>query len=126
MTSISQPPHPIESETHQLYLHLLNLKRADGEPATDQGLLHREIAKSPECQAAHLDAGALERYCAGDQAISADQLGRLRDVLDRAHRDIVDVKFAWKPRWLNTPQNSGNAHPSITKLVICEPPELPA
>jgi hypothetical protein len=118
MTHLSQPPPPIESETRQLYLHLLNLKRADGGPATDRSLLHREVAKSPECKAALLDAGSLERYCSGDQAISADQLAGLRDVLDRAHREVVDPRFTWKPRWLDAPQNSGNAHPSIARVAI--------
>ena len=118
MTRIPQPLWSIESETHQLYQHLRNLKRADGEPATDRGLLHRDLAKSPECKAMLLDATALERYSSGDQVISTMQLGALRDVLDRAHRTVVDVKFTWKPRWLDGPQNSRNAHPSITNQVL--------
>lgn len=114
MTYLLQPPRPIDSETHQLYMHLLNLKRADGEPATDRAMLHREIARSPECRRALLDATALERYCSGDQAIPSHQLRALRDVLDRAHRNAVDPRFTWKPRWLHAPQDSRYAHPSIT------------
>jgi len=118
MTTLSQPPGEIESETHRLYLHLLNLKRADGEPATDRRLLHQEIAKSPECLAALLDVPALERYCAGDRAMPAGQLEGLRDVLDRAHRNAVDPKFNWKPRWLNSPQAARHAHPSIPSHAL--------
>jgi hypothetical protein len=101
-------------------MHLLNLKRIDGEPATDRDMLHREIAKSPECKSVHLDSTILARYSSGDQILSADQVGALRDVLDRAHRDVVDPKFNWKPRWLNAQQNSRNAHASI--VVSDEPP----
>jgi hypothetical protein len=124
MTTISQPTAEVESETHELYLHLLNLKRTDGEPATDQGMLHREIAKSPECVATLLDVAALERYCSGDQAIPAAQLGGLRDVLDRAHRHAVDPKFNWKPRWLNSPQDARHAHPSIPSHALHHRPLL--
>ena len=114
MTQIQPPPGEIDGETRQLYLHLLNLKRTDGTPATDRGMLHREIAKSSECQAALLNVIVLERYCAGDHIISANQLEALRAVLDRAHRKVVDPRFTWKPRWLSTPQNFRNAPPSIT------------
>jgi hypothetical protein len=118
MTTLLPTPDETASETHELYLHLLNLTRADGAPATDSGLLHREIAKSPECLATLLDAAALARYCAGDQVIPADQLGGLRDVLDRAHRHAVDPKFNWKPRWLNSPQDSRHAHASIPSHAL--------
>jgi len=120
MTSIPQPFHQIETETLQLYRHLLNLKRPDGGPATNREMLHREVAKSPECQASLLDATALEKYSSGDQAISAEQLGGLRDVLDRAHRNAVDPKFTWKPRWLNAPQDARNAHPTIVRYFSFE------
>jgi hypothetical protein len=118
MTTLLPAPGEVETETHQLYMHLLNLKRADGEPATDRGLLHREIAKSPECLSTLLDVTDLEGYCSGDRAIPVEKLEGLRDVLDRAHRQSVDPKFNWKPRWLNSPQDARHAHPSIPSHAL--------
>jgi hypothetical protein len=118
MKTIPQPTGGVVSETHELYLHLLNLKREDGEPATDRSGLHREIAESPELRETLLDAAALGRYISGDQEIAADHLEALRVALDRAHRKAVDPKFNWKPRWLNAPQGIRHAHPSITDHAL--------
>jgi hypothetical protein len=118
MNTIPHPADGIASETHELYLHLLNLKREDGEPATDPVRLHREIAESPEFRETRLDAAALGRYIRGEQKIAPDHLEALRVALDRAHRKAVDPKFTWKPRWLNTPQGVRNAHPSITNHAL--------
>ena len=118
MTTIPQPADGIASETHELYLHLLNLKREDGEPATDQARLHRDIAESPELRDTLLDATALARYVSNDQEIAADHLEALRNALDRAQRMAVDPKFTWKPRWLNTPQGIRYAHPRITNHML--------
>jgi len=118
MKTIPQPAAGIASETRKLYLHLLNLKREDGEPATDPARLHREIAKSPELRETLLDAAALAGYISGDREIAADHLEALRAALDQAHRKAVDPKFTWKPRWLNAPQGICHAHPSITNHAL--------
>jgi hypothetical protein len=113
MTTILPPAGGIASETRSLYLHLLNLKQEDGAPATDSVRLHRQIAESSGLQAANLDTDALARYLAGDQEIDPEHLGALRAALDRAHREVVDSRFTWKPRWLNARQGISHAHPSL-------------
>ena len=118
MTTTQPSAHGLAAETHELYVHLLNLKREDGEPAVDRVRLHREIAESPEFRGTHLDATALAKYISGEQVIAAGQLDGLRVALDRAHRKAVDPKFTWKPRWLNSPQGVRHAHPSITNHAL--------
>jgi len=113
MTTIPPSDGRIASETRSLYLHLLNLTQEDGAPATDPVRLHRQIAGSSGLEAAHLDTDALARYLAGDQEIGAEHLGALRAALDRAHREVVDSRFTWKPRWLNGRQGMRHAHPSL-------------
>jgi hypothetical protein len=124
MKTTPQPAHGIASETRELYLHLLNLKREDGEPATDPARLHREISESPNLRGTFLDAAALARYIAGDQEISADHMEALRVALDHAHRQAVDPRYTWKPRWLNGRQGIRHAHPSIANQSLALPPEF--
>jgi len=59
--NMTTPIDPIAAETHELYLHLLNLKQATGEAATDPVALHRDIANAPEGKDAHVDPAALQR-----------------------------------------------------------------
>jgi len=113
MTNIPPPDGLIASDTRSLYLHLLNLKQEDGAPATDSVRLHRQIAEASGMPTANLDTAALARYLAGDQEIDAQHLGALRAALDRAHREVVDSRFTWKPRWLNARQGIRHAHPSL-------------
>ena len=108
-------------ETRQLYLHLLNLTRVDGTPATDREMLHRDIAKTPECLAAHLDARTLADFSSGIRILSESQVEIVREALDRAQRNMIDPMFHWRPRWLNSPQDPRHAHPSITEAAAHPP-----
>ncbi len=110
-------PKPIAAETHELYLHLLNLKQPGGEAATDPVQLHRDIANAPEGKAANVDAAALEAFYAGTGSADAAQLTAIRTVLDRAHHHAVDPKF-WRPRWLKTRQSAQFTHPSIPNHAL--------
>jgi hypothetical protein len=118
MKTVLQPSESVMSETRELYLHLLNLKRDDGEPATDRVLLHREVAESSELRDSHLDAAALARFILGNEVIGGGNLESLREVLDQAHRRVVDPRLTWKPRWLNAQQGIRHAHPSITNHAL--------
>jgi hypothetical protein len=106
-------PDPIAAETHELYLHLLNLKQPTGEAATDPVQLHRDIANAPEGKHARVDPAALEGFYAGAGFADASHLVAIRTVLDRAHQHAVDPRF-WRPRWLKTRQGVHYAHPSIS------------
>jgi hypothetical protein len=106
------------TETHELYLHLLNLKQPNGEAATDPKLLHREITQAAETRSPQLGAEQLEAFYAGQPGLDEKHLPALRTVLDRAHRSAVDPKFTWKPRWLKTPQQRHYAHPRITDHAL--------
>ncbi|HZZ57877.1 MAG TPA: hypothetical protein VFE31_08600 [Opitutaceae bacterium] len=109
------PPPPadrITTEIRKLYLHLLNLKREDGQPATDGVRLHREITESPELRGTLLDAGALAKYVSQDREIAADHLPALRTALDRAYNKAVDPRYSWKPRWLNARQGLQHSYPN--------------
>jgi len=117
MRTIPESAVASAAETHELYLHLINLKGEDGQSAIDQPRLDRQIAESPGMRAKRLEPGAIGRYLAGDATISPDHLLALRVALDRAHREATDPKFTWKPRWLNIRQSMRNAHPSITQYV---------
>ena len=108
----------IAPEIHELYLHLLNLKKEDGMPATDGLRLHRDIAESFELRQTPLDAAALARFASGEQEIAPEHLEALRIALGQAHRRAVDVKFTWKPRWLGTPQGVRHAHPSVANHAL--------
>jgi hypothetical protein len=106
-------PDPTLAETHELYLHLLNLKRPDGEPATDAVELHRAIANAPEGRDASVNREALDAFYAGADFAEARHLAAVRTVLDRAHHHAVDPRH-WRPRWLKTRQGVQYAHPTIT------------
>ncbi len=107
------PPDPFAAETHELYLHLLNLKQSTGEAATDAGQLHRDIANAPEGRRAQVNPGALAEFYAGAAFADAGHLAAIRTVLDREHQHAVDPRF-WRPHWLKTRQGVQYAHPSIT------------
>jgi hypothetical protein len=109
---MSTPFDPIAAETHELYLHLLNLKQATGEAATDPVALHRDIANAPERKEAHVDPTALQDFYAGTAFADAAHLAAIRTVLDRAHHHAVDPRF-WRPHWLKTRQGVQYAHPRI-------------
>jgi len=115
MNPIPQSTAGSAAETHQLYLHLVNLKGENGESATDRTRLDRQIAESSGMRARRLEPAVVSKYLAGDETISADHLAALRVAVDRAHREATDPRFTWKPRWLKIPQGMRNAHPSITK-----------
>jgi hypothetical protein len=110
---MDNPTNPIAAETHELYLHLLHLQQPNGEAATDSLLLHREIANAPEGRAAHVDATALDAFCAGTPAVGPEHLTAIRTVLDRAQLHAVNPKF-WRPRWLKTRQSAAFMHPKIS------------
>jgi hypothetical protein len=109
---MTTPLDPLALETHDLYLHLLNLKQSTGEAATDSDQLHREIANAPEGKQAHVDPAALKNFYAGTAFADSTHLAAIRTVLDRAHHHAVDPRF-WRPRWLKTRQGVQYAHPSI-------------
>jgi hypothetical protein len=109
---MTTPAASIAAETHDLYLHLLNLKQLTGESATDPIALHRDIANAPEGKAAHVDSAGLQGFYAGTAFADANHLAAIRTVLDRAHHHAVDPRF-WRPRWLKTRQGVQYAHPSI-------------
>ena len=113
MNNLPKSDDQFAHETHALYVHLLNLRRDNGEPATDSARLHQENAESADLRVTLLDAAALARYIAGTQELAPEHLTALRGVLDRAHRRVVDPKFNWKPRWLNAPQGARHAYPSL-------------
>lgn len=109
---MTTPSDPTAADTHELYLHLLNLKQSSGEAATDSVQLHREIANAPEGRDAHVDPAALEGFYSGTAFADLAHLTAIRTVLDRAHHHAVDPRF-WRPRWLKARQGVQYAHPRI-------------
>src|ERR1700722_3350879 len=110
--TMTTPTDPIAAETHELYLHLLNLKQATGAAATDPVALHCDIANAPEGREAHVDPAALQAFYGGTAFADAGHLAAIRTGLDRAHHHPVDPRF-WRPRWLKVRQGVQYAHPSI-------------
>ena len=111
---------PSPADTHELYLHLLNLKQPSGEAATDPSRLHREIANAPEGRRAHVDQAALEGFYSGTAFADAGQHAAIRTVLDRAHHHAVDPRF-WRPSWLKARQGVEYAHPRISNHQLHHP-----
>lgn len=114
LPSAAVPPKPVSVETHELYLHLLNLKQPSGESATDRDLLHRELARAPEGLAAQLNAEHLALFYAAPESAAVGHIEAIRMILDRAHLRAVNPRY-WRPAWLKAKQSESYRHPSISE-----------
>ena len=120
---MDRPSKTVAAETHELYLHLLNLQQPTGGSATDSVQLHRDIVNAPEGREAKVDAASLAAFCAGTANGDDRHLAAIRTILDRAHLHAFNPKF-WRPRWLKSRQSVTYQHPHISDHALHHHPAV--